>query len=269
MEERGFYLYCFTRSGAGRDVAMGGVDSRGAVTSLEFAEVAAVFSPVSLDEFAGELAESHLQDPEWVIPRVCQHERIVEKVMSSSPVLPVRFGTVFSSMRTLAEVLSEHEKEILGCLDGLSDKEEWSVKGLMDTERSAAWVLASDPLLREQWENRSGSPGVRYLQEKRLRAEAQRRAKARCRCAAEQAAEDLKGLALDVCPLRPQDRSTSGRDKEMVLNCALLLRRDSVRTFRQQVDRIGAAYAEQGITLEVSGPWPPYNFCPSIGKARE
>ena len=74
---------------------------------------------------------------------------------------------------------------------------------------------------------------------------------------------------MDVCPMRLQDKSTSGRDKEMVLNCALLLRRDSVRTFRQQVDRIGAAYAEQGITLEVSGPWPPYNFCPSIGKARE
>ena len=30
-----------------------------------------------------------------------------------------------------------------------------------------------------------------------------------------------------------------------------------------------ATDGEQGLTLEVSGPWPPYNFCPSLGEDQD
>ena len=127
MQAQGFYLYCFARAGAGRNVEVAGVDGRAEVTSLELDDVAAVFSHVWLDEFRGGSAESRVQDPAWVVPRACQHKRVLEEVMKSSAVLPVRLGTVFTSRRALAEILSDNEQEISRCLDALSDKEEWSV----------------------------------------------------------------------------------------------------------------------------------------------
>ena len=49
------------------------------------------------EEFAGPEAELNLQQLSWVGPRALRHEAVIEEVMASSPVLPARFGTLFSS----------------------------------------------------------------------------------------------------------------------------------------------------------------------------
>ena len=265
MDRQGVYLYCFARSVASRDLGAAPVDGGKGVTSLQVGQVMAAFSEVELNEFEGESAETHLGDPAWIIPRVRHHERVVAGVMRSSPVLPVRFGAVFSSKRALAELLEDKYEEISHFLDYVSDKEEWAVKGFVDTEKGAQWLLASDPALLEQRSRMPESRGARYFHEKQLRTAAQRRLKRWCGSVARQISEELKSCAVDSRVLDLQPKALSERDAEMVFNCGFLLRRGQVADFLGRVEQVKAEYAAQGVMLDATGPWPPYSFCPSIG----
>jgi hypothetical protein len=59
-------------------------------------------------------------------------------------------------------------------------------------------------------------------------------------------------------------RELSGAATEMVLNWAFLLPRMAVADFRRRVERANAQPQLKGLTFEVSGPWPPYSFCPVL-----
>jgi hypothetical protein len=269
MDALGVYLYCFTRRGAVREIKAAGVDERGTVTTMEADAAAAVFSTVSLCEFAGDDAPSKAQDLQWIIPRACQHERVIEEVMRTAPVLPVRFGTVFSSDRVLKKFLAEKSAEVARILDRLSDKEEWAVKGFVDLGRVKEWLMASDPVLAEQQRQLPEAPGARYFHQKRLDAKTEEAVRLWRRTLAEQVRALLAPHAVDACPLRPQPKNLTGRDAEMIFNAAYLLRRRDIDTVRERVETVGATYAEQGLTLEVSGPWPPYSFCPPLREGQD
>jgi hypothetical protein len=269
MDALGVYLYCFTRRGAVREIKAAGVDERGTVTTMEADAAAAVFSTVSLREFAGDAAPDGAQDPEWLIPRACRHQQVVEEVMRAGPVLPVRFGTIFSSGKILERFLAEKSGEVARVLDRLSDKEEWAVKGFVDLGRAKEWLRVSDPVLAEHRRRLPDLPGARYFQQKSLDAKTEEAVRLWRRGVVSQVQALLAPHAVDACPLRPQPRNLTGCDAEMVFNAAYLLLRSDIDTFREQVARVGATYAEQGLTLEVSGPWPSYNFCPPLSEGQD
>ncbi|NQT85394.1 GvpL/GvpF family gas vesicle protein [bacterium] len=264
-QQRPVHLYCFAQAHALGQIAAVGVDGRSPVSTLETEGIAAVFSSVPPDEVRGERADSAMQDPEWIIPRACRHEAVIEEAMSRSPVLPVRFGAVFSSTHSLSELLAGNVDEVARHLDYVRDKEEWAVKVLADAGQAELWLTSNDPLLRAQREQMPESQGARYFHERRLRTEVQKRVKVWCAEAGTRVREELGAHAVDVCPLRPQPRGLSGRETDMALNCAFLLQSGSVEEFRRRVQSINSELAEQGLTLEASGPWPPYSFCPALG----
>lgn len=258
MSPREVYLYCFARPG----VLVDGVTSSGdVIETLAVQDVAAVFRSVSAAAFTAGSAES--QDPAWIVEHACGHEKVVECVMRQSPVLPVRFGAVFSSPQALEELLSRHLSEIALFLDDVADKEEWGTKVYVDVERACTVLLASDPNLAERQRCLPASPGTRYFQEKKLRADAEKQLKSWSRTCAGRVLAELSELAVDARTLRLP--SCPNRRQEPVLNGAFLLRRGTVSDFRDRFDRITALHAESGIALEISGPWPPYNFCPALG----
>jgi hypothetical protein len=268
-EPEGIYLYCFTRPGVVHDLGIVGIDGRRRVTALEVGRVAAVVSPVAVHEFAGPDAQSRVGDPQWVVPRACKHERVVEQVMGAAPVLPVRFGTVFSSREVLREFLAAQGDAVSAILDRLSGKQEWAVKGFADLGRVRRWLTSSDPVLAEQHRRQPQSPGTRYFHERRLETQMAEAIRFWRRAAAEEIRSRLAAHAVDSCPLALQARSATGRDAEMVFHAAHMLAADEVESFRQQVEATSAAYGEQGLALELSGPWPPYNFCPPMRRGQD
>ena len=60
------------------------------------------------------------------------------------------------------------------------------------------------------------------------------------------------------------DRRATGRAEEMICNAAFLLTKDTVGEFVGGLDRLAANYKSQDLFFTMSGPWPPYNFCPRI-----
>ena len=159
----GIYLFCFARLHQKPIHDMAGPDDYYLVYPFTFMGVTAILSKVSLDEYCGPSAESRIKDLSWIGPRACRHENIVERVMCHSPVVPARFGTIFSSMNRLEEFLRAHGKTLLKCLDHLSDKQEWTVKGLLDMGR-AKQKLVSEMIAAEAKRLAVLNPGARYFQ---------------------------------------------------------------------------------------------------------
>lgn len=258
------YLFCFARAGAARNLAVPGISGSDGVNTLEIGSTAAVFCSVPSGDFQGELAEKHLEDPAWVIPRACEHERVIEAVMACSPVLPVRFGSVFTSREALSDFLAAQQQEIAQFLDSVADKEEWGLKAFVDANKAGEQFLLSEPALAEQFARLAESPGARYFQEKRLRAEVTRHVEVWSCQIAEEIQGELAADAVGVCPLPVLPRSFSERPDDMVLNCAVLLVSRRVADFCNRAKTLSARLEPHGVTIELSGPWPPYSFCPTL-----
>ena len=173
----GIYLYCFARSDSVSGLELIGVDGRQGVEAIEAGGIAAVCSRVSLDEFRDDPAQNQVPDPQWLIPRACRHESVIEAVMTRSPVLPVRFGALFSSPFALQASLRLALPQIGRFLAYAADKQEWTVKGFVDSKMAETWLLESDPALVARRQSLPESPGMRYFQQKQLAAAAQQQVK--------------------------------------------------------------------------------------------
>jgi hypothetical protein len=259
----GIYLFCFARPNVPPVVNVSGLDDRYLILQWGLGDILAVLSKVSLEEFCGPSAESRMQDLSWVGPRACRHQEVIDHVMRYSPVLPARFGTIFSSVESLEGFVKMHHAAISRFLDGVADKEEWAVKGLMDRAKAKEELL-SVILAREAAPLASLSPGARYFQEQRIRAGVEKELKLWLKEICKRVANDLSGYAAGFRERKILSREAAGMDGDMVLNWAFLVPRSVSADFQTRIERANSDHGKQGLAFQLSGPWPPYSFCPPL-----
>jgi hypothetical protein len=254
------YLYCLISGDGGVEAAAAsGVDERRPVLVLDYGGIGAIYSEVELDEFVGPAAEARLQDLAWLGPRVCRHEAVIEQAMSRAAVLPARFATLFTSLKSLESYVVERREAIAGFFAQLGDRQEWAVKGLLD--RAAALEDALRKLSRPAAaEDRS--PGARYFEQKRIKAQAEREFNRRLKEHCRQAASALNAAAGGFRERKVMPAEEGGA--EAVLNWAFLLAPAEITGFRAALDRLQGGEAFPGLRLVMTGPWPPYSFVPEL-----
>lgn len=257
------YLYCLGRSALLPNLEGKGVDGENPLFLRSFKEVVAVLSKVSLEEFCGPSAESSMKDLSWIAPRACRHEEVIEQAMCHSAVLPARFGALFSSINSLDEFLKVHHESISRFLDIMADKEEWSVKGIMDRARANEEIL-SIIIARETGHLASLSPGMRYFQEERIKSSAKKELNCWVKEVCKEVANDLGCCASDFRKRKVLSRDATGMDRDMVVNWSFLVRIDVNGDFRSRINKANVNYEHQGLVFQLTGPWPPYSFCPSL-----
>lgn len=262
-EDKAVYLFCLAPEHAGITPEGTGVDGRNPLFVRRFGDLAALLSEVDVGDFCGVSAESNMRDLRWIGPRACRHEEVIERAMSDCPVFPARFATLFSSLHSLATLITAHHDVIAKFLDYMSDKEEWAVKVLLDRAKAEEYLFAST--IDSYQQILPSSPGASYMQEKRLRTEVGKMLRPWVKTACAAMARELRGQAFDHRGLKILPRRVSGLDRDMVLNGAFLLQKDVRDGFSARMEELNAVHSERGLTLDLSGPWPPYNFCPSLG----
>jgi len=255
------YLYCFARSALLPNVEGKSVDGRNPLLLRRYLDIAAVASMTTLDEFCVESAEFRMLDLTWVGPRACRHEEVVEHVMRRSPVLPARFGTIFSSPESLERVLKKHHGTVSRFLDWVVDKEEWAVKCLLNRAKAKEKLL-STTLAAHADRLASSPPGKRYFEEQRIGADVEIELNCWLKRVCEGIVNELSSHASDSRERRVLPTNDAGT--EAALNWAFMVPQGAVPRFCARIDRANASYAEQGLVFERSGPWPPYSFCPSL-----
>ena len=210
-------------------------------------DVAALVSVVPAEEFGEASLKTNLNDREWLERTAREHENVLERALARSAVIPFRLCTIYESRDRVREFLATRGAALAELLARLEGRVELGVKAYFDHATGAS--EAGEPqsgreyLLRRQRERDAAEEAARF------KAESARASHERLAAAAEEARANP-----------PQPPELSGRAEEMLLNGAYLVRDDT--RLREAVAELAALYGTRGVTYEVTGPWPPYNFVP-------
>jgi Gas vesicle synthesis protein GvpL/GvpF len=261
-EGLGYYVYgVVSAQEADLPADLAGVDPRHPVALLEHHDLAAIVSRVSLDEFGEEQLHENLNDVEWLEDKARAHEEVLDAALSRMTVVPMRLCTIYRSEEQVHEMLGR-ERPLLGdALRRLDGKTEWGVK--LVAEPDALQRAAAQAGADAASETGADSEGTAYMDRKRREARAREE---QDRIAEEWAAEVHERLADAAAEalLNPIQRpEVSGYAGEMLLNGVYLVTDSEVEGFRRLVEELADAYRERGALVDLTGPWPPYNFVKS------
>lgn len=245
-----------------RGFAEAGLDATTtAATCINEDELAAIVVEAPRSMFVGEEAEAKLADVTWLAPRADAHERILRAAAVRGSILPTRFGAVFVHESSIRALLRRHAVAIHAALQHIVGCDEFIIR-VVGEEGAAAERLVQTWLVEQGAASKPG--GQRYLMERRLRERAMAEAAAALGREARDRATPLMSMARAVTPARGLGRRADGRT--VALSAAVLVERRCVPDFLNTVRASAAAAPSGGLSLEVSGPWPAYHFCPSFAE---
>lgn len=221
------YLYAIINRPTAPLPAIGGLGER-PVQAIAWGDIAAIYSPYDGPAPRAEVA--HL----W------RHEAVVEHLLDTHSVLPVRFGALLPDEAALTALLRERHDHFVAGLSRVAGRVEVSVRALWAAE---APLPASRPAEAES--------GRAYMARRMAEAQAReaRRREAQQRADALHATLDRLAVA--------HVRQESPRER-MLFSAAYLIPREALDPFRRAVDALGAANPD--LRLLCTGPWPAYHF---------
>jgi gas vesicle protein GvpL/GvpF len=266
VEQLACYAYgvVFPRTEIPADLA--GVDPRHEVFLVEEKGLAALVSRVSLAEFGEEPLHDNLNDVGWLEEKARAHEHVLDVALRRGAVVPLRLCTIYAGEAQVREMLARERAVMVDALGRLSGKAEWGVKAIAEPgaiERAAAQRSDDGPTGEET------SRGAAYMDRKRREA--------RARVEEEEIAEEwasaiharLAGAASEALLNPLQNPDVSGHEGDMLLNGVYLIEDSAVSELSALVELLADEYRALGVAVELTGPWPPYNFVKgSIESAR-
>lgn len=262
MSETQYFQYAFARPDCHVEDLGAGVDPRYNVELICEGPIAAVASRVGLDRFDPDRLQGKTpEDIRWLGDIAARHNEIVCLALDSSPVLPLRLGKVFRSRAALQAMLTRCQSVVASYLQQFGDRQEWGIQLYLDKLRSGTIP------------GHAGPPPPHYLPIHSETAPPTHR-KATLRDHEESQAvihqtvkaveHRLMGTTENGYHIRKLPTALAGRSVDMLLNAALLLPSSAQETWLNTIHDLRQHVIGQGLVLEVSGPWPPYHFCPSL-----
>jgi hypothetical protein len=257
------YVYAVTRAAVTPDVD--GVDSsqRFGIASVD--DVHAVFTAVSATEFSQDVIDRRAGDLEWLGAIGYRHQDVMADLMKRTAIVPLRAFTLFSSEEALRTYLYAQKELLTKTLDRLDGKQEWTLRIELDPTKWAEALTARVASLRDLHESiATAPPGKAFLLRKKLDDEKKR--------ASHTAEDDLVGeieqAVLAKLGWETVAESRQRRDGAFP-QINVLINRDEESVLQELRDDLGSRYEPEGVTLALSGPWPPYTFATLIASVGE
>ena len=261
-----YYLYCL-KNKTQKKFSLKGIDRR-EVYVLPYRDIEAVVTEVSKIEFDPKKVESKLErDLKWVEEKIRNHEAVVKEAMKDSPVIPLKFLTLYKSRRSLNEILEKHYRKFRRLLDKLKGKAEWGVKVyLIDKEKLIETVKKDDQELMKLKEELISSPqGARYFLEKQLDEKSLDKINEKL----DKYIKDIYEATSSFSEQRPATnkllpKQLTNKKGEVILSLSCLIADDKLKSFQRAVERFHEYYHPNGLWIEYTGPWAPYSFIDKV-----
>ena len=189
------------------------------------------------------------------------HHGVVAAVAAYAPTLPFRLATVHRSDDRIAQLLRREHRHFHETLDRLAGRVEVGVKLYLQHA-----VASAGPMSMAAKTGGSARVGRDYLRYRREQRDRRQHAWRRATAAAEQMDAVLAGLAVDRRQHRPQSAELSAAPGENVFNAAYLVDSGRAEALATRARRLGSENPH--LTIEVTGPWPPYSFAGSEERER-
>jgi len=253
------YVYAVTRDPATPDAE--GVDGAKRFGTTAVDDVYAVFTPVNAEEFSQDVIDRRAGDLEWLGAIGYRHQDVTSDLMKKTAIVPLRAFTLFSSEEALRAYLREHHDVLSKTLARLADKQEWTLRIELEPSKWSEAITGRVASLRElQNDIATASPGKAFLLGKKLDDEKKR---------ASHAAEDDLVKEIEQAVMTKLNCETVAETRQRrdgaFPQINVLLNRDEEAVLQELREELAARYAAEGVTLALSGPWPPYTFTGATG----
>src|SRR5215213_910038 len=264
MSALAFYVYCIAESAAAAQLP---ADSLPAAieddSKLEWVSVntlAALVSRVPRESYSEEALSEHLTDATWTAIRAMRHEAVVEYVAKRTSVVPLRFGTIYLERQGIEQMLAERSRELEEIIEHLRGREEWGVNVWCDRAILLSSITSVSPVLRDLVERaEQAAPGQSYLMQKKIETLKVDEARVAVNRIVEQIEEELRKQSDDARRLRILKVETTEHG-ELKAKFAFLVKRSEFEKFRDAAEQLAQENEAAGVRLELTGPWPVYNF---------
>jgi hypothetical protein len=263
-EARALYVYCVGARDALARVFEGelptAIESHEPLELIAGGELAAAASAVPLSDYGEEALGARLEDASWTAVRALRHEGVVEHFARRAAVAPLRFGTIYLKRESVSRMLEERGEELRRVVARLEGREEWGVNVYAERAKLKSEVARLSPRLREMSERAdSSAPGQAYLLRKKIDALRDEETRAETKRAAAEMEAALAAASVGAARLRLLKDEANERG-ELAAKFAFLVPREAFDAFRAAAERLAERYAPLGFRIELTGPWPPYNF---------
>jgi hypothetical protein len=240
--EEGIYIYCITGSGEPRHFGAIGIGGRGdEVYTISFRDIGAVVSNSPIKKYT--VARENL------IP----HEKVIEEVMKTRTVLPVRFATIAQNEEKVRLILQREHPRFVELLRNMQDKKELGLKILFKEDVVYKEILekyGDIKALKEQIALLSPEKShYQRMEIGRMVEEALQKEK-------ESHKQDALGK---LSPLSVQVKTNNAYGDMMIVNAAFLVDKEKEKEFDAEVQGLADRYGDR-IRLKYVGTLPPFNF---------
>jgi hypothetical protein len=165
-------------------------------------------------------------DPESLKRNALDFHRVTRELFQQVAIIPFRFPTTLPTMAEVDAYIRDHTTQYLAALQDFRHQVQMEIR----------LRLPQAPATRD------GATGTDYLQTRAQRARQAEQTIAACRVAINHEVIDWHQ-----------------RDSAYGVRCFVLIRREAVGRFQQQIKQ---ARLPEAATAAISGPWPPTEFFP-------
>lgn len=248
------YVYAVTREAVTPEVD--GVDGTRRFGVATAGGISAVFTPVNAEAFSQEAIDARGGDLEWLGAIGYRHQDVVSDLMKRTAIVPLRAFTLFSSEEAVRAYLHEHRDLLAKVLERLDGKQEWTLRVEFDPSRWSESLATRVASLRDlQNEIAAAAPGKAFLLRKKLDDEKKKASHA----AEQQVVAEIERLVMDKLGCETVAETRERRDGAFP-QINVLLNRDEEATLQELHAEMTARYESEGVSLGLTGPWPPYTF---------
>ncbi len=264
----GVYIYCVRERREGvRRLAVAGIDDTETVFCFPYEDLEAVVSEVALDVYASEkIRERAKHDLGWIKTKAVSHQTVIAEAMKGNgeplAVIPMKFGIIFKDKARLRDFLNKDYSKIKEKLIGLRGKQEWGLKVfLKDKKRLEKHTKAKSAVIQEKEKEIAGlDEGTAFFMEENLKETISREVDRELGVIVAEVSRRVEKTACSVSEGKILEKELVGRREPMVSNASYLVAGEAVEQFKMETAKVNQQLQDKGLSLECSGPWPPYNF---------
>jgi len=250
------YVYALGRAGHPEPGHVEAIDGSDVVRAVACGALAAFATPVDPAEFSQPVIDARSKDVEWLGAVGYRHQSVMAALMRGGTIIPLRAFTLFASEESLRRHVEAQREQFARMLDRLDGKQEWTLRIEFDPEQWSDALVRRVGSLRDLSDQMSAAqPGKAFLLGKKLDEEKKR--------ASREAEEAVVGeieravldkLACDTVAESRQQRSGAFPQINVLIN------RDEEARLEELRRDLESRYAADGVSVALTGPWPPYTF---------
>lgn len=252
----GLWLYAIGHAGHPVPERVEAVDGSSNLERIVEGPLSAFCTPIDLRRYAQQAVDAHAGDLDWLGSIGYRHQAVMQALMSGGTIIPLRAFSLFGSRQMVESQLRVGREPFLKVLERLDGKQEWTLRVEFEPQRFSDALTSRVPTLRAlDQEMKSAAPGKAFLLKRKLEEEKKRAShEAETQVVGEIEQEVLKRLACDTVSESREQRDGGFPQINVLIN------RDEEFRLQELHRELADRYAGEGITLAVTGPWPPYTF---------